>query len=616
MKKAVRIAVILCLGMAGHVPADEAGKTTLTSTPLANSCVVLAPSSYNEHSIERPILYYVTEGVEVILPKNPWVFTQKNPRRKLTIRDVPCEVEYRDGGFAVTAAGKWQKLVDSALGYEPAAIPLGGDATYLLAFPRGYSYEGEGHLFCRSGSVQAAVVDGTPIRLYDDDLDGRYVKGKDGLSVGDQGAMCIFGTLGELLPTTDSVYEVRAVAEDGSSLTLSRYAGPTGRLKIEPIKDMECRLAFTSEDGKCSFGTLAGEQGLTLPAGKYRFLYGYVYRPSAKNVVALVLPSKGISLDVGKVQDVTMTLGDLAKREFPWGEGQVTIHFEHLLEVDLTGVEEACAAGDFAKAQTLFDGISGKYQAGPNYEVSKTWMQDLRQTLAFEMSAEGTALREAEAKVMAAVREGRRNEAKEMLPPAQKALGKIPAQFTRGWPYMVHKARVAAMARYAAGISKPGLKMPKATWRGQDRDRASAGFTVSPDPGGEFEVAQTVDWETKKEWSYNEYAKYARRGWIYDGFLVVPQTGEYELALESGTGGARLHLDNKIVVDHWGPHAPDERASRLELTEGVHPLKIELFTLGGTHCLHFRWTPPGGRKVIVPAWALEFSEDRAEQKKP
>jgi hypothetical protein len=544
------------------------------------------------------------------------VLTQKNPRQKLTIRGVPCEVEYRDEGFAVSVAGKSQKLVDSGLGYQSLAIPLGDGTAYVLAFPRGYSYEGEGHLFCRSGSMQTATVDDVEVRLYDDDMDGRYVKGKDGLSVGDKGAMCIFGTLGDLLPTPKAVYEVRAVAEDGSSLTLSKYAGPTGRLKIQPIKDMECRLAFTSEDGKCSFGTLAGEEGLTLPAGKYRFLYGYVYRPSAKSVVALVLPSTGVSVEVGNAQDLAMTLGDLAKREFPWDEGQVTVTFEHLLEVDLTGVTEAYAAGDLGKAQTLFDGVSGKYRSGPNYEVSKAWMEELRQTLAFETSTEGTTLREAETKLLAAVKDGKLEEARALLPGIQGALGKIPAQFTRDWPYRVHRSRVAAMTRYAAGTSKPGLKMPKVNFRGQDRDRASSSYSVSPVPGGEYEVAQTVDWETQKDWPYSESAKYNRRGWIYDGFLVVPQAGEYELALESGTGGARLYIDDRVVIDHWGAHVPEERTSLLRLTEGRHSLKIEMYTLGGTHRLRLWWTPPGGRKAIVPAWALEHGDAQAEQKKP
>jgi hypothetical protein len=27
----------------------------------------------------------------------------------------------------------------------------------------------------------------------------------------------------------------------------------------------------------------------------------------------------------------------------------------------------------------------------------------------------------------------------------------------------------------------------------------------------------------------------------------------------------------------------------------------------GTYCLVLRWTPPGGRKAIVPTWALEHS---------
>ena len=610
------MAVILSLGTAGLVSAADAVKTPLVSRPLPDHCMVLARSSYNESRSARPILYYRTEDIELILPNASWVLTQKTPRQKLTIRGVSCEIAYRDGGLAVSAAGESQKLVDSGLGCQSVAIPLGDGMAYVLAFPRGYFYEGEGHLFCRSGSMQTATVDGVEVRLYDDDLDGRYVKGKDGLSIGDDGGMCIFGTLSDLLPTTKAVYEVRAVAEDGSAMTLNPYVGPTGRLKIEPIEGLACRLAFASQDGKCSFGMLADEQGLTLPADKYHFLYGYVYRSSTKNVVALVLPSKGLTVNVEQGRDTTLTLGDLAEREFPWGEGPVTLRFKRLLEVDLTGVEEAFVVGDFVKGQKLFDEISGKYPAGPNYEVSKVWMEDLRRRLAFETSPEGTALREAETKLLAAVNDDKRDTAKALLPTVQEALKKIPAQFTQGWPYRVHKTRVAAMSRYAAGTATPGLKMPEVNFRLQDRDRATAGYSVSAVPGGEYKVAQTVDWETQKDWPYAKAAQYHRHGWLYDGFLVVPQQGEYELTLESGTGGARLYIDDRLVIDHWGAHVPEERAVRLTLTEGRHPLKIKMYTLGGTHRLRFWWTPPGGRGAIVPAWALEYSEEQVEQPKP
>jgi len=194
--------------------------------------------------------------------------------------------------------------------------------------------------------------------------------------------MGIFATLSSVLPGANAAYEVGNVAEDGSSIALSRFAGATGQLKVEAPKDLECRLAFASEDGKCAFGMLSGEQWLTLPAGKYRMQYGFVSRSKAGHLAALVLPSKSISVSIGNGEKVLLSMGDSAVADLPPDEGYVSLDFHRFLELDLSGVELACEAGDFAKAQQLFGAITGKYKSGPNYDASKEWIEELRQRLA------------------------------------------------------------------------------------------------------------------------------------------------------------------------------------------------------------------------------------------
>jgi len=419
-------------------------------------------------------------------------------------------------------------------------------------------------------------------------MDGRYEKGKDGVSIGDRGGIGIFGTISELLPTPTAVYAIKDVASDGTSVTLEKYMGPTGRMKLEPgVADVECRLAFASEDGKCSFGTLASGQGstLTLPAGKYRFLYGYVYRPAIRHVVCVVLPSGNVPVTIGKDEEVKLTLGDLAKREWPWGDGMVTMSFEQVIGLDLLGAEEACNAGDLAKGQKLLAEVADKYRSGPNYEVSKLWMEELRQRLALETSPEGAALHEAEGKLMAAVKDGKLDDAKSLLPELQNALAKIPAKSAGSWPCKVHRLLVGTMAGYADGTSKPGLMV------------TTTDHGMRPNPKIAPEAVQTVDWPPPKPSSSQFFGK------IYEGFLLIPEDGEYELALESSTG-ARMVVDGKMVIDHWIHHTAAEKTAKLKLTAGAHPLKIEMWAGLGALCLHFRWTPPGGRKAVVPEWAF------------
>ena len=93
-------------------------------------------------------------------------------------------------------------------------------------------------------------------------------------------------------------------------------------------------------------------------------------------------------------------------------------------------------------------------------------------------------------------------------------------------------------------------------------------------------------------------------GCRYDGFLVVPDSGEYEIALASEQA-AKLSLDARLVIDHGRAHNMTERSVKLTLTAGPHPLQIEMWNSLGRGGLHLRWTPPGGRKALVPPWALE-----------
>ena len=575
-----------CLAVTGLAAAQEPVRVPLTSMPLTNAGVVLSASSFNAANEGESIVYYLNYGTELILPRNALAFAEKSPRQTLRIGDATAVIAYRNGDFTIASGGQTEELRDGAgLGYESVRIPVGGNVPYVLSFPRGFSFKGEGRLFCRSGTVQAGTVGGAEVRLYDDDLDGRYVKSRDGLSVGDQGGMGIFGPISEYLPTPDAVFRIQAIAADGSAITLIPHAGPTGRLTLNlAATNVECRLAFASEDGTCAFGTLVGGQGasLILPAGRYRFLYGYVYRPAARHVVCLVLPSPGTAVAVGKGEEVRIVLGDQARRDWPWGEGVVRMTFEQVLALDLSDIEEACSQDDFLKAQKLFDEMDGKHKAGPNRDVTKVWLEELRQRLALETSPQGTALREAEQKAAAAVDGGNLESARNLLPEVQNQLARIPAGFAASWTYLAHRTAVSNLAGYAAGTSKPGLKVTN----------TDHGLR----PKGGTEVARTVDWGTPK-YSSQFFGK------IYEGFLVVPKAGEYELALESASG-ARLHIDGQKVIDHWGTHTPGERTAKLKLAEGRHPLKIEMYATLGTFCLHFRWTPPDGRKAVVPAWAL------------
>jgi hypothetical protein len=584
--------MILCAGWAVSACAQELVKIPLVSTVLSNAAVVLSASSFHDTDPTCPIQYYTAFGSEVILPKATMLFSDRTSAQPLTIGKVACTLEYRAGNFLFGHGGKAQELVAEGLGFQSVPVAAETGVAQWLAFPRTYSYKGEGHLYSRSGSVQAGDLDGTAIRLYDDDLDGRYVLGKDGLSIGDRSGMGIFGPLGSLIPTTNGVYEVREVAGDGSSLTVTKYAGATGRLAMKPINNIECRLAFQSEDGKCSFGELVGSQGLVLPAGKYKFLYGFLYRTSAHHVVGMVLPSANLPLTVAKDADVAVMLGETTKHELPWGEGCLTLTYRQFLSLDVAGVEEAYNAGDYAKGQKLLDDIDAQYKAGPNLEASQELLEYFRQNLALENSAAGSALRDAEAKTLTALTDGKMDEARTLLPDVQKDLAAIPANLTKTWAYAAHKTRGLILANGAAGSAKPGLWLQ---------------YTKPEDPNQKLGTrVDNIDWLEPKGAGWGH-----RR--TYEGMLVAPLAGEYELSLES-VGAAVVTLDGKQIIDH-PYHLPGEKSAMVALTEGPHTLRVDVqaYVYGYTHAnkphmIRLRWDPPGGRRAVIPAWAFQYRE--------
>jgi hypothetical protein len=79
----------------------------------------------------------------------------------------------------------------------------------------------------------------------------------------------------------------------------------------------------------------------------------------------------------------------------------------------------------------------------------------------------------------------------------------------------------------------------------------------------------------------------------WEGHLKAPATGSYTLVIHANSG-ARLWVGNKLVLD--APNAwrkrSGERAS-VDLTEGLHPLRLEYWDTAGTAHVRLSWQRPG-----------------------
>ncbi len=84
----------------------------------------------------------------------------------------------------------------------------------------------------------------------------------------------------------------------------------------------------------------------------------------------------------------------------------------------------------------------------------------------------------------------------------------------------------------------------------------------------------------------------------WQGFLIAPEDGEYELGL-SGDDGFRLFIDGEKVIEDWTMAAARYKSVLRHLRQGERiPITIEFFQGGGNRSLRFGWRLPSERAAM------------------
>lgn len=65
-------------------------------------------------------------------------------------------------------------------------------------------------------------------------------------------------------------------------------------------------------------------------------------------------------------------------------------------------------------------------------------------------------------------------------------------------------------------------------------------------------------------------------GYIFTGFIYIPQDDVYEFMTKSDDGSV-LYINNTKVVDNDGSHAAITATGRIALKKGFHPYKLMYF---------------------------------------
>ncbi len=100
-------------------------------------------------------------------------------------------------------------------------------------------------------------------------------------------------------------------------------------------------------------------------------------------------------------------------------------------------------------------------------------------------------------------------------------------------------------------------------------------------------------------------------GLVAEGYLNIPKDNNYVFRLISDDG-SRLHIDDKLVIDHDGLHGDEAKDGEVALKAGLHPFKMEYFEGGGGNMISLQWKSfddGGGQFEIVPAALLAHDKN-------
>ena len=109
----------------------------------------------------------------------------------------------------------------------------------------------------------------------------------------------------------------------------------------------------------------------------------------------------------------------------------------------------------------------------------------------------------------------------------------------------------------------------------------------------------TVDWSTEEQFGLaDNFVTHALAN------LTAPADGAYTFRLTSDDG-SKLWIGDTLVVDHDGLHGAEGKDGTIQLTAGVHRLRVEHFDRTSGQQLTLAWRPPGaGDFAVVPTSAL------------
>jgi hypothetical protein len=136
-----------------------------------------------------------------------------------------------------------------------------------------------------------------------------------------------------------------------------------------------------------------------------------------------------------------------------------------------------------------------------------------------------------------------------------------------------------------------------------DYFEGSFGSVADMDQKKPFESGIIPRFDLKPRLGVNEF------GYIYRGYILVPQDGIYTFYIESNDG-SKLYLNNEELIDNDGGHTALEKSAQIALQAGEYPIMVKYFQMGAAKTLQVSWKGEVFKKREITAEVLFHKKDQ------
>ena len=110
----------------------------------------------------------------------------------------------------------------------------------------------------------------------------------------------------------------------------------------------------------------------------------------------------------------------------------------------------------------------------------------------------------------------------------------------------------------------------------------------------------------EEDWPNSTLNKTEQFSVVYEGYLLVPAEATYTIYLTSDDG-SRLWIDAvdegaEPLIENWGYHPPEEKNCSIQLSAGLHPIKVKMFENWNAAVLYLEWSSPAFERKPIDSF--------------